>query len=83
MAYPTMKRATILLVLAVFTILVMSSEARSLNLIRRIQSQTLLHELGYGKLKLEYYRRVSTQDTSTTRVAPGGPDPDHHSIPRT
>ncbi|KAK3184029.1 hypothetical protein Dsin_031315 [Dipteronia sinensis] len=77
MAYPTTKRATILLVLAVFMILVMRSEARSLKL----NGQTLLLELGYTKLKLEYYQRVSTQDSSTTRVAPGGPDPEHHSNP--
>lgn len=82
MAYPTSSiGARRILVLVVLLILVLrTSEARPFA-VRRINSQSFLHELGYDKFKLDYYRRISKQDTGTARISPGGPDPGHNSAP--
>ncbi|KAL9346558.1 hypothetical protein Peur_061411 [Populus x canadensis] len=39
---------------------------------KRIDSSTLLQKLGYGMPK----RNVT--DASSSRISPGGPDPEHH-----
>ncbi|CAN4102939.1 unnamed protein product [Withania somnifera] len=40
-----------------------------------------LHEFGYDGSTLEYYRRrAMLLDATTMRVAPQGPDAQHHSI---
>lgn len=45
-----------------------------------IQSKLLLHELGFDESKLEEYRRRFLH-VGSDRVAPGGPDSHHHSLP--
>ncbi|XWS44578.1 hypothetical protein CRYUN_Cryun15aG0058500 [Craigia yunnanensis] len=58
----------------------MSSQAQPL-VPKTIRSRFLLHELGYDRTKLEYYRQVFALKAGSDRVSPGGPDPEHHSHP--
>lgn len=38
-------------------------------------------EFGFDEAKLEYHRGRKILDAATMRMAPGGPDPQHHSTP--
>lgn len=46
-----------------------------------IDSHLILREMGFDTPKMEYYRKRSLLDAETTRVSPGGPDPEHHRKP--
>ncbi|GMI99319.1 hypothetical protein HRI_003601200 [Hibiscus trionum] len=81
------KYSTVVSALTVFLILVsmlpMSSEAR---ILRPAESDTqsvsdtqhLLHKLGFDLRRLNRYQESATRVSSSDRVSPGGPDPQHH-----
>ncbi|KAK3012377.1 hypothetical protein RJ639_012734 [Escallonia herrerae] len=78
------QRALLFLLTISFALLI-TSEARTL--LRGVQamqeitdSQLMLRRLPFDCFTLEYYRRRSL-GASSDRVAPGGPDPQHHSQP--
>ncbi|KAM6548816.1 hypothetical protein CsatB_020492 [Cannabis sativa] len=52
------------------------TEARLLQMRNLINSQHLLHELGFDHTKLEHYRKSAI--LVPDRRSPGGPDPQHH-----
>ncbi|KAL3636902.1 hypothetical protein CASFOL_019201 [Castilleja foliolosa] len=43
-------------------------------------ARLMMHKLGFDKTKLEYYRERAARllDAEPTRVAPDGPNPQHH-----
>lgn len=45
---------------------------------KKIGNPPILLELQYHVLKIKYYRRMLMQGAGTQRVAPGGPDGQHH-----
>ncbi|OAY24908.1 hypothetical protein MANES_17G053400v8 [Manihot esculenta] len=83
MANATMMRASILIVL-ILSVDVVDLEALSLRgsraISKRIDSNTLLERL-YDLSKMKHVMKEKEMDTSTSRVSPGGPDPEHHSEP--
>lgn len=48
---------------------------------KRIDSVSLFHKLGYGLSKMKHVKENVVTDASTSRIPPGGPDPEHHSEP--
>ncbi|XAR49562.1 hypothetical protein NMG60_11032810 [Bertholletia excelsa] len=77
---------TLLLLLAIFLALTIPSEEARIpipaNQNKLLNSQLLLHDIkiGLDASKLEYYRRRSL-NANSDRNAPGGPDPQHNSLP--
>ncbi|KAL7250675.1 hypothetical protein ACSBR1_012657 [Camellia fascicularis] len=85
MAKSTVAQLLVLLLLAIF----ITSEARILreryfSTQKNINNELLLCHLGFDpskfKLVIGNYQRLSLTANSD-RVAPGGPDPQHHSLP--
>ncbi|KAL0301222.1 UNVERIFIED_CONTAM: hypothetical protein Sradi_6399000 [Sesamum radiatum] len=78
-------RIVLLGMIVIALLYVVSLDARSHSRIISVQESAdsprlMLRRLGFDEPKLEYYRRRAiTLDAETTRVAPGGPDPQHHS----
>lgn len=68
----------IILILSVFVINLegISYQGRKLIMQKRIDSRSLIGELGYDLSKLKHIRKEMTE-----RVAPGGPDGHHNSQP--
>ncbi|KAL5774320.1 hypothetical protein ACOSP7_011877 [Xanthoceras sorbifolium] len=66
----------------VLIILTVSAEARDYQrretMQKRIDSRSILFELGYDLSKLKSNRREILTDAAVTRLPPGGPDPEHH-----
>ncbi|KAG8635435.1 hypothetical protein MANES_16G036050v8 [Manihot esculenta] len=68
----------ILLILSVNVVNLQATSYRGANSMpKRIDSSSLLERLGYDLSKMKHVMK----DTSTSRVSPGGPNPDHHSEP--
>ncbi|KAK2977928.1 hypothetical protein RJ640_016605 [Escallonia rubra] len=84
MAANTDQRALLFLFTISFALLITSEARTLLREVRAMQektdSQLMLREFGFDSFTLEYYRRRSL-GASSDRVAPGGPDPQHHSQP--
>ncbi|KAL7219331.1 hypothetical protein ACSBR2_012411 [Camellia fascicularis] len=85
MAKSNVAQLLVLLLLAIF----ITSEARILRerhftTQKNINNELLLHHRGFDpskfKLGIGNYQRLSFAANSD-RVAPGGPDPEHHSLP--
>ncbi|XP_059669614.1 CLAVATA3/ESR (CLE)-related protein 5-like [Cornus florida] len=75
-------RAMLVMMMVILFAVFIDSEARILWEVSAMQkndngsSQLLLRKLGYDPSKLENYRR--SLDAKNDRVAPGGPDGQHH-----
>ncbi|XP_015881252.3 CLAVATA3/ESR (CLE)-related protein 5-like [Ziziphus jujuba] len=69
----------LLLFFLVFSLTFISLQARIFqdhqHIRRKIDSNSLLHELGFDLSKLEKY---STRRSLSDRVSPGGPNSQHH-----
>ncbi|XP_057996582.1 CLAVATA3/ESR (CLE)-related protein 7-like [Hevea brasiliensis] len=80
----TVMRAS-MLILLILSVNVVNLEALSFRGSRpihtRIDSSSLLERLGYDLSKMKHVMKEKVMDTSTSRVSPGGPNPDHHSQP--
>lgn len=79
----SLSKLNLLFVLIVMSsMLVASSEARLSHqfsvLPEKINSKLILRQLGYDVSKLENYGGRRMLNSDTQRVAPGGPDPQHH-----
>lgn len=51
------------------------------NMQKRINSKTILRELGYDLSKMEKQHNKWRMTLADDRIIPGGPDPEHHSCP--
>ncbi|KAF9670690.1 hypothetical protein SADUNF_Sadunf13G0094900 [Salix dunnii] len=76
-------RATILLLMVLFSAIFLTSQSRILREDQAMQgnvksSRNLLLELGFELSKLEHYQRLSAHGVDSDRLSPGGPDPQHH-----
>ena len=71
-----------ILSLIIVLMIVTSSEARlshGFSIVpKKIGKPPILRELQYHELKIKYYGRRLMQGAGTQRVAPGGPDGQHH-----
>ncbi|KAJ0017697.1 hypothetical protein Pint_10454 [Pistacia integerrima] len=80
MAYSTSVQSLILILLILSVVVtnlevVQGYQGRKV-MQKRIDSRSILRELGYNLSKLKYNRR-----DSTGRISPGGPDPHHNFQP--
>ncbi|CAN8247571.1 unnamed protein product [Cochlearia groenlandica] len=70
-------KQTLIILLIIFSSLVSSSQARILHAtMENMDSQILLHELGFDLSKFKSPNERFLLDSE--RVSPGGPDPQHH-----
>jgi hypothetical protein len=77
----SMAKPILLVLLAItFMLLVISSQARMLTQ-KGIDDHVFLRVSGYDRSKLKYYEWISKMNADPTRVAPGGPDSQHHNLP--
>ncbi|KAK7838952.1 hypothetical protein CFP56_018908 [Quercus suber] len=72
-----------ILSLIIVLMIVTSSEARLSHAFSIVPKKIgkpppILRKLQYHELKIKYYRRRLMQGAGTQRVAPGGPDGQHH-----
>ncbi|KAI3440789.1 uncharacterized protein J3R85_003249 [Psidium guajava] len=68
----------VLLVAVLLMFLIVNAQGRALTW-KRTDGHLPLRQLGYGyRAELSFVDRASTMDVNPTRVAPGGPDPQHH-----
>ncbi|KAL0002072.1 hypothetical protein SO802_015853 [Lithocarpus litseifolius] len=80
MANPRAKQLLAVLFAITFMVLIVSSQARMLTQ-KGIDDHDFQRISGYDRSKLIYYQKVSRMNKDPERVAPGGPDSQHHNLP--